>query len=127
MEQQTQYLRDNKLIQADGGILKVAARRRILITSLQKRCEWAGEWRPSEVVPASLVASRGGLVVIAKYRRLGVARSGLGVLVLVVGSSGFPGTARADLDQYVKKPDPALPGARPAARPRGPESSRASS
>ena len=46
--------------------------------------------------------------MIAKYRRLGVVRSGLGLLVLVIGLDRLSGVARADLDEYVKKPDPAF-------------------
>jgi PhoPQ-activated pathogenicity-related protein len=46
--------------------------------------------------------------VIAQYRRLGVVRCGMGLLVLVLGSTGLSGAARADLDEYVKKPDSAF-------------------
>jgi PhoPQ-activated pathogenicity-related protein len=46
--------------------------------------------------------------VIAKCRRFGIVRLAMGVLVIVTSSTGISGVARADLDEYVKKPDPAF-------------------
>ena len=46
--------------------------------------------------------------MIVQRHPLGVVRSGLGLLVVVIGSIGFSGAARADLDEYVKKADAAF-------------------
>jgi PhoPQ-activated pathogenicity-related protein len=46
--------------------------------------------------------------VIARDRPFGVVRSGGGLLVFVLVSLDFQGLARADLDDYVKKPDAAF-------------------
>ncbi len=46
--------------------------------------------------------------MIAQHRWLAVVRSGLTLFVVGVASAGMPGNVRADLDEYIKKPDPAF-------------------
>ncbi len=46
--------------------------------------------------------------MIAQHRWLAAVRFGLGLMALGLTSAGMPGVARADLDQYVKKPDSAF-------------------
>ncbi len=46
--------------------------------------------------------------MIALTRLSGIIRSGLSRLLLVTISISFPGAARADLDEYLKKPEPAF-------------------
>jgi PhoPQ-activated pathogenicity-related protein len=46
--------------------------------------------------------------VIAKHRSSKLVRSGLGLVVLAIVVTGFPRVARADLDAYIKKADPAF-------------------
>ena len=46
--------------------------------------------------------------MIAQYRWLAVVRSALSLLAFVVVSSGISRVARADLDEYIKKPDSAF-------------------
>ena len=46
--------------------------------------------------------------MIAMYRRLAVVPFSIGLIAFGLASTGIPGTARADLDQYVKKPDSAF-------------------